>query len=252
MKLPASLFLVVLSAATSLAQIKTPTPAPVKPQFDESLQRVVVTAKGWDSTKATARLYERKDAKADWKANGDEFPVTLGRKGLALGDVVTNQKTAKVKKEADGNSPAGLFPLTGTFGRGSKPNALEMDYLRVVGSTECVTDPRSSHYNRIVDRYKVGNFDWKASEKLEAYDRYDLGVIVGYNAFPVEKGRGSCVFLHLWRDPVSPTDGGTAMDRRSMERIVAWLSADKSPYLAQMPEKLYNDSRKAWRLPKLK
>jgi len=254
MKLPALLLLLVLSAATSLAQVKTPTPAPVMPLYEDSLQIVVVTAKDWGSANATARLFERKDKRSDWKANGPVFPVTLGRKGMAVGGIVGTPEFDKdpIKKEGDDRSPAGVFPLTGTFGRGSKPNAIEMDYIRLTQSTECVTDVRSSHYNRIVDRYKVGNFDWKASEKLEAYDRYDLGVVVGYNWYPVEKGRGSCVFLHLWRDSISPTDGGTAMARRNMERIVGWLSPAKTPFLVQLPEKVYNNSRRTWRFPKLK
>ncbi len=252
MKVLLLLLTIAFSTVTSWSQVKSPTPAPVKPAFEKSMQIVVVTAKDWDATTGTARLYERKNAKASWKANGESFPVVLGRSGMAVGDVIADPKTAKVKKEGDGNSPAGVFPLIATFGRGSKPNAVEMDHTILAESTECIDDTRSSHYNRVVDRFKVGNFDWKSSEKMAAIDQYALGVIVGYNSYPVEKGHGSCIFLHIWRDASTATEGCTAMERRNVERIVGWLSPDKTPYLVQMPEKLYSDSRKAWRLPKLK
>lgn len=252
MKVLVLVLTLALSTVTSWSQVKKPTPPPVKPPFEKSLQIIVVTAKDWDATTGTARLYERKNEKASWKANGNAFPVVLGRSGMALGDVIADPKTAKVKKEGDGNSPAGMFPLTAAFGRGTKPNAVEMEYTRIGASTECVDDARSTHYNRIVERYKVGNFDWKSSERMATIDQYDLGVAVGYNSYPVEKGRGSCIFLHIWRDASTATEGCTAMERRNVERLVGWLSPDKTPYLVQMPEKLYNDSRKAWRLPKLK
>jgi len=100
---------------------------------------------------------------------------------------------------------------------------------------------------------QVGNFDWKSSEKMLAIgQQYELGVFVAYNTFPVEKGRGSCIFLHIWKDAASGTAGCTAMERRNLERIVPWLSPKKNPYLVQMPEKIYESRRKAWKLPKLK
>src|SRR5688572_17079593 len=96
MKVLVLLLTLTLSTVTSWSQVKKPTPAPIKPAFEKSLQIVVVTAKDWDATIGNARLYERKDAKASWKANGDSFPVVLGRSGMAVGDMIADPKTAKV------------------------------------------------------------------------------------------------------------------------------------------------------------
>ena len=76
-------------------------------------------------------------------------------------------------------------------------------------------------------------------------------MFVAYNSFPVEKGRGSCIFLHVWKDQNTATDGCTAMERRNVERIVAWASPAKSPYLVQLTEELYKKYQKSWKLPKL-
>jgi D-alanyl-D-alanine dipeptidase len=158
----------------------------------------------------------------------------------------------KIKAEGDGNAPAGMYPLISAFGTSSKPNAVELPYTRLDQYTECVDDAKSSFYNKIVNRMHVGNFDWKSSEKMLAVgEQYSLGVFVAYNTYPVERLRGSCIFLHVWKDANTGTAGCTAMERRHLERLVAWLSPAKFPYLVQMPSEVYDKRRKTWKLPKL-
>ena len=177
---------------------------------------MVLTTGNWETVAGTARLYERKDENADWKLAGESFPVVVGRSGLAWGNESTRETTAtKIKQEGDGNSPAGMFPLTASFGTGTKPNAVELPYTKLDGFTECVYDTKSTFYNKIVNRMQVGNFDWKSSEKMLAVGpQYDLGVFVAYNTYPVEKSKGSCIFLHIWKDALSGTAGCT--DRKSV------------------------------------
>lgn len=245
---------IAIFASFAGAQVKKPEPAAVKPPFAKSLQAFVVTTRNWTSVAGTGRLFERKGINAEWRANGDAFPIVVGRSGMAWGDYeIAPRAAVKYKKMDDGAAPAGLFPLTAAFGSATKPEAVELPYTRLDRHTECVDDADSNFYNRIVNRMQVGNFDWKSSEKLLAGgEQYDLGVFVAYNSYPVEKGRGSCIFLYVWKDGASGTTGGTAMERRNLERIAAWASPDKNPYLVQMPESEYNLKRKAWKLPKIK
>jgi len=250
-----STFVTLLGLAVlTLGQLKTPEALQAKVPFDKSLQAVVVTTTGWDTYAGTAALFERKTATRDWKQVGENFPVVVGTNGLAWAELLNGDiDMAKIKQEGDGNAPAGLFPLTEAFGSGSKPNALELPYTKLDQYTECVDDVRSRFYNRIVNRMQVGNFDWKSSEKMLAVgDQYSLGVFVGYNSYPVENGRGSCIFLHVWKNAISGTAGCTAMERRDLERIVAWASPAKNPYLIQMPKDIYDKRRKPWKLPKTK
>ncbi len=250
-----SLFLLTASlTVVSFSQLKAPETPKSKAPFERSLQAVVVTTKDWDAVTGTAAIFARKDAKGDWKQDGESFPVVVGANGLAWGEMLSADiDMAKIKQEGDGNAPAGLFPLTAAFGVGSKPNAVELPYTKLDQYTECVDDTKSNFYNRIVNRMQVGNFDWKSSEKMLAVgEQYALGMFVAYNSFPVERGRGSCIFLHVWKDPNSGTAGCTAMERRNLERIVAWAQPTKNPYLVQMPKEIYNKRQKSLKLPKLK
>jgi D-alanyl-D-alanine dipeptidase len=237
------------------AQVKRPSPPAREPLYANSLQAVVVTTPDWDSLKGTARLFERKSTGSNWKQTGDEFPVVVGRNGLAIDQTEPWREDAAgaAKKEGDGRAPAGIIPLTYAFGRPEKPVDVRLLYTRLDQFTECVDDVDSTHYNTIVDRMKVGNFDWKSSEKmLEVGDQYDLGVFVAYNSYPVVRGNGSCIFLHIWKDAETGTAGCTAMARENLEKVVKWLDPRKNPHLIQMPEQPYETYRKSWNLPKLK
>lgn len=248
-------FIFTLSlVSSSTAQIKKPQPPAVKVPFTRSLQALVVTTPDWNSITGTARLHERKNQRSNWKAVGNAFPIVVGRSGLAWdGDLTRRTTASKIKREGDGNSPAGLFPLTISFGTASKPNALEMPYVKLDKFTECVDDTNSTFYNRIANRMQVGNFDWKSSEKMEEISpEYDLGVFVAYNSYPVVSGNGSCIFLHIWKDAQTATAGCTAMERGNIERILGWLQQKKNPYLVQLTDDDYEKYRKQWKLPKLK
>lgn len=245
--------LTAVFAAVSLSQVKTvPTPE-VKTPFAESLQAVVVTTDGWDASKGKARMFERASLKSKWKAAGDVFDVVIGRSGTAWAVESAPETATNFKKEGDGRSPAGMFPLKYAFGFASKPEQLEFPYTKIEQSTECVDDASSSHYNKIVDRYKVGVFDWKSSEKMiEIEPEYELGVFVAYNSYPVRSGDGSCIFLHVWKDAETPTSGCTAMARSDLEKVLSWLDPVKVPYLVQLPLHEYKQLTKKWNLPAIK
>lgn len=245
--------LTAVLAAVSLSQVKTvPTPE-VKTPFAESLQAVVVSTDGWDSSKGKARMFERSSPKAKWKATGKLIDVVIGRNGSAWAVESAPATAATFKKEGDGRSPAGLFPLEHAFGFASKPEQLKFPYTKIEETTECIDDAASTHYNEIVDRLRVGIFDWKRSEKMREFTpEYELGVFVAFNSYPVRRGDGSCIFLHIWKDATTPTSGCIAMARPDLERIVTWIDSKKNPYLVHLPIDTYNELRNGYGLPKLK
>jgi L,D-peptidoglycan transpeptidase YkuD (ErfK/YbiS/YcfS/YnhG family) len=228
------------------------------PQFGNSLQAVAVTTKSWSGVQGKAQLFERKSAKAKWKAVGKSFPVVIGKNGFALGEGMPDKLNKMdvvrpYKIEGDGKSPAGVFALTSAFGTAAKPALVSLPYTQLEEWTECVDDSKSSHYNKIVDRMKVGNYDWQSSEKmLEIGTEYDLGVFVAYNSNPVRKRGGSCIFLHIWKNAESGTAGCTAMERANMEKVLGWLDVSKNPVLIQMPEEHYKYYQASWKLPPIK
>ena len=82
--------------------------------------------------------------------------------------------------------------------------------------------------------------------------QYDLGVFVAHNSNPPEKGKGSCIFLHIWKNETSGTAGCTAMERENIKTVLRLLDNRKNPVLIQMPEASYQTYQKLWKLPKLK
>jgi D-alanyl-D-alanine dipeptidase len=245
----------LLLIAETFAQVKTVPPRPVEPNFAEARQAIVVTTQGWDSFKGQAQLFERKKVTSKWKRLGEPFAVVVGHNGLAMDsrEAWRAETGGVAKSEGDGRAPAGLLPLTYAFGRPDKPGGIELPYTRLEEFTECVDDVNSSHYNKVVERMKVGNYDWKSSEKmLEVGDQYHIGVFVAYNSYPPVRGKGSCIFLHIWKDPESGTAGCTAMAREDLEKVVKWLDPKKNPHLIQMPEEAYQTYLKAWNLPNLR
>lgn len=222
----------------------------------ESLQAVVVTTKYWNTLQGNAQFFERASKNSNWIKKGAEFPIVTGKNGLAWSEefaYLLSEKPQNFKREGDGRSPAGIFDLTSAFGSSAKPDFVKLPFTKLEESTECVDDVNSANYNRIVDRFKIGNFDWESSEKmLEIGAEYDLGVFVAHNTNPTKSGSGSCIFLHIWKDETSGTAGCTAMKRENIEQILSWLEADKNPVLIQFPISEYEKLQNSWKLPKLK
>ena len=250
------LLTIVCCSSTIFAQIKQPSPPRVEIPYSESLQAVVVTTKDWSTINGTAQIFERANKEANWKATGSKFPVVIGKNGLAWSEGLNELPSDTggrllMKTEGDGKSPAGIFSLTAAFGTSEKSVAVKLPYTKLAEYTECVDDVKSNHYNQIVNRMQVGNFDWKSSEEMaEIVPQYDLGVFVEHN-FEKQKGAGSCIFLHVWTDEKTGTAGCTAMDRKNMEIVLTKLDPNKNPVLIQLPEDSYKKFQKQWKLPKL-
>src|SRR5262249_3901259 len=188
---------------------------------------------------------------------GKRIPVVVGRNGMAWGKGLHGEppKPLKdsdpIKKEGDGRSPAGIFSLSSAFGYapGRQAGDLKLAYAQATATLECVDDPQSAHYNKVIERSSVKNPDWKSSEQMRRDDDlYNWGVVVDHNA-KGEPGCGSCIFLHIWEGPGKGTAGCTAMNSSSMEEVLRWLDAKKRPALVQLPQAEFERLRKAWGLP---
>jgi D-alanyl-D-alanine dipeptidase len=218
----------------------------------ETGQLVLVTTPAWDSTSGTLRRYERSGAGSGWHVVGGAVQIVVGRTGLAWDDgMMPAASSGPVKREGDGRSPAGAFALDTVFGFPARDvmSWVRLPYVDIQPGTECVDDVGSAHYNTIVDRSRLGSVDWTSAEHMRRIDQYKLGVVVAYNAAPPRKGRGSCIFLHIWAGPQSVTAGCTAMDERALEALVRWLDPSRRPMLVQLPASEMTRLRGAWGLP---
>jgi L,D-peptidoglycan transpeptidase YkuD (ErfK/YbiS/YcfS/YnhG family) len=136
------------------------------------------------------------------------FRCAVGRRGIVLN-----------KREGDGGTPAGSWPLREVFYR---PDRLAMPMTRLPVRPLALYDgwcdaPGDARYNRPV------RLPYPASaEQLWRGDHmYDLIVVVGYNDAPVVPGRGSAIFLHVARPGYTGTAGCVAFRRSHLLTILA-------------------------------
>lgn len=133
----------------------------------------------------------------------------LGRGGLV-----------REKREGDGGTPIGRFPLRRLFYRPDREfaPATGLPVLPLAEDLGWCDDPaESGHYNRLV-RLPFG----PSHERMWRDDAlYDLVVEIGYNDAPPVPGRGSAIFLHLARPGWQPTEGCVAMERDDLLAVLA-------------------------------
>jgi L,D-peptidoglycan transpeptidase YkuD (ErfK/YbiS/YcfS/YnhG family) len=141
---------------------------------------------------------------------GGTSPAACGRGGVR-----------PAKREGDGASPAGTFPLVRVFYRPDRirapRGALPATALRPNdGWVDAALDPQ---YNRLVSLpYRAHHEEMWRADSL-----YDLVVLIGYNTDPPVPGRGSAIFLHVARADLAPTEGCIAVPRDVLETLVGLL-----------------------------
>lgn len=226
--------------------------------LSSSRQLIVVTTANWNEVNGRLRRYERSETNGVWREIGSAISVVVGRNGMAWGRNGSDDwsKLARpndpVKKEGDGRSPAGIFKLSSAFGYAAKEQAgrVKLPYVQATKTLECVDDPQSKNYNRVIERGSVSNPDWNSSEQMRRNDdQYRWGVIVDHNYARPEAGCGSCIFLHIWSGAGKGTAGCTAMESAKMEELLFWLDPQKQPVIVQLPQAEFDRLRESWKLP---
>ncbi len=219
------------------------------------LQAVVVLTESWGSAEASLQLFERESLCAPWRAVNEASAAVVGRNGLGWGlglHDATSTSTTPLKVEGDGKAPAGIFLLTAAFGYASPDAArwINLPYRQATPSLQCVDDVDSEFYNQLLDASNTP-IRWKSHEEMLRKDwLYKMGIVVGHNnAYPPIPGRGSCIFIHIWRAPSERTAGCTAMAEPDLEAVLRWLDPARTPVLVQLPRSEYERYRGAWGLP---
>ena len=113
------------------------------------------------------------------------------------------------KREGDGATPVGRFPLRRVLYRPDRmaAPATELPVQALAPQDGWCDDPADPAYNRPV-RLPYG----ARHEKLWLDDAvYDVIVVIGHNDAPPIAGQGSAVFLHVARPGYTPTEGCVAL-----------------------------------------
>jgi L,D-peptidoglycan transpeptidase YkuD (ErfK/YbiS/YcfS/YnhG family) len=136
---------------------------------------------------------------------GRTIPAAIGRGGL------TN-----AKREGDGATPRGLHHITGLLFRPDRM-ARPAPWARPIRIgdlwSDDVRDPDYNHPVRAPHPY--------GHERLRRADPlYDMVLLTDWNWPDAVPGRGSAIFLHVWRKPRHPTEGCIAFRRDHLDWIV--------------------------------
>ena len=152
---------------------------------------------------------------------GGAAPAVCGRAGVTAD-----------KREGDGASPAGTFPLLRAYYRADRlappPTGLLLAALRPTDGW--VDDPADRRYNQLVRLPYPAHHEamWRAD------GLYDLLVVIGYNTHPPVPARGSAIFLHVARPSperparagrpgIAPTEGCIAVAVDTLARVLGLL-----------------------------
>ena len=185
----------------------------------EAPARQLLMVLGEGKGNSQASLYFLEAGEGGWQLRQGPLPATVGRKGFAA---------PGEKREGDGTTPSGLFPLEFVFGYAPSV-ASAMPYRQATGNDIWVDDPECPDYNCWV---RKGTTTAASFEEMKlSGPTYRHGIVIGYNRNPVVRGMGSAIFLHVWRDQGMSTAGCVALDEAELVRIIRTLDPAKKPMI---------------------
>lgn len=143
--------------------------------------------------------------------DGRRVRCALGRSGV---------RAAADKREGDGCSPAGAWPIRQVLYRPDKGPAPQtaLPVAPIAPDDGWCDAPGDPSYNR---RVKLP-YPASAERMWRDDDVYDVVVVLGHNDDPVVDAMGSCIFAHLRRPGYLPTEGCVAL---APEDMAAFLKA---------------------------
>ena len=123
------------------------------------------------------------------------------------------------KREGDGATPGGTYPLRGGFGARANPGLVQ-GWFRVDANDVWVDDSASSLYN--THQRKPAGGRWASAENLLNTPAYNYAQVIGYNEARTP-GKGSAIFLHV--DKGGGTAGCVSLPTSALLAVMQWQRA---------------------------
>jgi len=146
--------------------------------------------------------------------------LTFGDLAIACAIGRAGACAAADKREGDGCTPIGAWPIRGVLLRPGKVEAkgIRLPWRWVRAQDGWSDDPADAAYNRPVRLPR----SFSAESLIRGDDAYDIIVVLGHNDAPPVPGQGSAIFFHLSEG--RPTAGCVAIDRGDMLRLLPLLA----------------------------
>ncbi|MFD7629735.1 hypothetical protein ACFV7Q_27545 [Streptomyces sp. NPDC059851] len=175
----------------------------------DSLQLILVTGKAKDSSHATAALYTRSAAGADWVL-AETWPARNGARGWST-----------ERRYGDLTSPVGVFSLSDAGGLLPKPPGTRLPYDRSRAFTA------SGH--GVEGESLEGSFDYVVAIDFNR----KRGVSPLDPTKPEGPRKGGNIWLHVDHD--GPSQGCVGIAKEAMEKVLATLDPAAKPVIVMGP-----------------
>ena len=142
---------------------------------------------------------------------GYKLKCSIGKSGIA-----------NSKKEGDLATPRGVFKLGFLYYRNDRNKSLKSKLKKKVirKNMGWCNDSKCKKYNQEI--YLPSKY---GTEKLYRKDKiYDILINIKYNHFPIIKGKGSAIFLHLTNIKYKPTKGCIAIAKDDFLKILPLIN----------------------------
>lgn len=203
-------------------------------------QMVTVTSSGWSSTRASLRVWRKRDG--DWRLVRGPIRTRLGWNGFVR---------ARDRQQSTGTTPAGRFTMRSAFGNRADPGS-GLPYRRVDGNDFWPYEPRDPATYNIFQPSKARTTRWRADyvERLADYGyEYAYSIVIGFNLpggvhwskdrrqyvarRPADTDRGGGIFLHVQKNRY--TAGCVSAPIRHVRWLVRWLDPGLDPRIVMGP-----------------
>ena len=122
------------------------------------------------------------------------------------------------KKEGDNLTPKGKFKIKSILYRKDRVSNLKSNIkkLQIKRNMGWCDDPKTKNYNKLI------YFPFKFSaEKLYRKDNiYDVILVLNFNTNPIQKNKGSAIFIHVAKKRYKDTKGCVGIYKKDMRRLV--------------------------------
>ncbi|MDI6105681.1 L,D-transpeptidase family protein [Actinoplanes sp. NEAU-A12] len=207
----------------------------------DARQLIVVTGRGWSSTYATVRAYQR-GGDGRWRQAHGAMTARVGYGGWVW---------AAHRAQDTGTTPAGTFTLTRAFGVRADPGT-RLPYRKVDGNDHWAGDSRDAKTYNLFQPSASPHRTWRKSqaERLAAYPKqYAHAAVIDFNrpggvrwdakrgqyvaGKPADTRRGSAIFLHA--SGTGSTAGCVSVSRANLVRLLTWLDPARKPRIVMAP-----------------
>ncbi len=137
------------------------------------------------------------------------IPCSVGRGGITTD-----------KREGDGATPAGHHRIMGLYYRPDRMTPPAPWAIPIRPFDLWSDDVRDPAYNHLV--HSPHPFSHESMRRADPL--YDMVLITDWNWPRAIPGKGSAIFLHIWRKPHHPTEGCIGFSRTNLHRIIQHIT----------------------------